>query len=312
MKSKIYSVSIAIIILLSFTACQTKESVNTPSNTSYYTFTDDLGNTVKLEKKPSKVISLLGSYGEMWLQAGGELVGVTEDAVSERKLNLSDDISIIGTVKEPNAELVLSLNPEFVILSTDVKSHLSLDDTLEKAGIPHGYFKEETTADYLRVFGIFTDITERKDMYKKYGEDVIAQIDSIKASIPENMKSPKVLLIRSMSTKAKALKDDHMVGIMLKDLKATNIATKHESLLEDLSMETIIQEDPDVILVVTMGNVDKAIETLENGIMKNPAWSNLTAVKNDNYHILPKELFQYKPNARWGESYEYLKEILYP
>jgi len=26
---------------------------------------------------------------------------------------------------------------------------------------------------------------------------------------------------------------------------------------------------------------------------------------------LPKELFLYKPNTKWGESYAYLSEILY-
>ena len=28
--------------------------------------------------------------------------------------------------------------------------------------------------------------------------------------------------------------------------------------------------------------------------------------------VLPKDLFHYKPNNRWGESYQYLGEILYP
>ena len=28
--------------------------------------------------------------------------------------------------------------------------------------------------------------------------------------------------------------------------------------------------------------------------------------------LLPRELFHYKPNARWGESYAYLAKILYP
>lgn len=27
---------------------------------------------------------------------------------------------------------------------------------------------------------------------------------------------------------------------------------------------------------------------------------------------LPKELFQFKPNARWDEAYRYLAQLLYP
>ena len=77
-------------------------------------------------------------------------------------------------------------------------------------------------------------------------------------------------------------------------------------------MEEIIQEDPDFIFVVTMGDSGKALKALKDGIEKNPAWSGLSAVKNNRYIVLPKELFHHKPNARWGESYEYIAKILYP
>ena len=63
------------------------------------------------------------------------------------------------------------------------------------------------------------------------------------------------------------------------DLGTVNIAAKHKSLLEDLSIEEIIEEDPDYIFVVTMGNSEKAIQALKDGIEKNPAWSGLSAVK---------------------------------
>ena len=77
-------------------------------------------------------------------------------------------------------------------------------------------------------------------------------------------------------------------------------------------MEEIILRDPDFIFVTTMGsNTEKALKTLEENLMSNPAWSELTAVKNGKFRILPKELFHYKPNTKWDESYEMLYEILY-
>ena len=77
-------------------------------------------------------------------------------------------------------------------------------------------------------------------------------------------------------------------------------------------MDTIIAEDPDYIFVTTMGDSQKAIDALKAGIESNPAWGSLSAVQNGRYLILPKDLFHYKPNARWAESYEYLARILYP
>ena len=61
-----------------------------------------------------------------------------------------------------------------------------------------------------------------------------------------------------------------------------------------------------------MGADDKALAALAEGIASNPAWKDLSAVKNGRYNILPKELFHYKPNAKWAESYEYIAKIIYP
>ena len=61
-----------------------------------------------------RVVSLYGSFSEAWLQAGGTLVGVTDDAVNERGLELPD-AQIIGTNKAPNLELVMALEPDWVI-----------------------------------------------------------------------------------------------------------------------------------------------------------------------------------------------------
>ena len=161
---------------------------------------------------------------------------------------------------------------------------------------------------------IFTDITGREDLYEENGLNIQKQIDEILAKVeaakPEEQ--PTVLFIRALSTTAKAKADDNMTCQMLEELGTDNIAARHQSLLEELSMETIIAEDPDYIFVTTMGDSQKAIDALKAGIESNPAWGSLSAVQNGRYLILPKDLFHYKPNARWAESYEYLARILYP
>ena len=48
-----------------------------------------------------------------------------------------------------------------------------------------------------------------------------------------------------------------------------------------------------------------------DAVLEQPAWQSLTAVKNGDYAYLPKDLFQFKPNARWDEAYRYLIGIVY-
>lgn len=77
-------------------------------------------------------------------------------------------------------------------------------------------------------------------------------------------------------------------------------------------MEKIIAEDPDFIFVTTMGaSHQKALDALEESLTGSPAWAGLTAVQNGRFVVLDRDLFHYKPNVRWGESYETLANILY-
>ena len=276
-----------------------------------FCFTDDLGLQVILPSRPERVASLMGSYSELWLLAGGELAGVTEDAFSERALELDDSVRVIGSVSQPNLELILDLSPDLILMSADQGSHRELDAFFTQSGLVHAYFKVDDVYAYVRVLGLLTGITGRADLFAQYGESTEKRVEAVLQKITPDTYKPKVLLIRSMSTTAKALKEDHMTGIMLADLGTVNIASTYGSLLEDLSLEAILDADPDFIFVITTGDAQKALQTLESGLMANPAWGSLSAVQNARCHILPKELFHYKPNARWGESYEYLYEILY-
>ena len=101
---------------------------------------------------------------------------------------------------------------------------------------------------------------------------------------------------------------------MLKDLNTVNISDNSGTAdTKTFSMEKIIQEDPDFIFVQTMGtDLGKIEERLKNDALSNPAWASLTAVKEDRYIVLPKDLYIYKPNQRYAEAYEGLAKILYP
>ena len=99
---------------------------------------------------------------------------------------------------------------------------------------------------------------------------------------------------------------------MLEDMGCVNIADREESLLEQLSLEVILEEDPEYIFVILQSaNPVEAEEILESTLLSNPAWASLTAVKEGRYYVMDANLYNMKPNARWGEAYEKLADILY-
>ncbi len=277
-------------------------------------FVDSLGNQILLEQPPERVAALLGSYAEAWVLAGGEdsLAAVTLDAVEERGLKLKEKVRDLGQSHEPDLEGLLAAEPDLVLLSADLDGQLALKDSLAAAGITAAWFKVETFEDYLSMLQTFTGLTGREDLYRENGVQVQDRIERAKAAVPEG-EGPTVLLLRAFSSSVKAKNSDNTAGVMLRDLGCVNIADSETGLLEDLQMEAILTADPQHIFAVTMGSdTQKALDNLEALFQSDPAWQALTAIREGNVHVLDKKLFHYKPNARWGESYEVLYDILYP
>ena len=272
--------------------------------------TDFAQRTVQAPLHPQCVVALSASIAEAWLQAGGALRGATEDAFEQ--LGLAEDVQIIGTIKEPNAEVVLSLAPDLVLITDDIASHASLIETLEAVGIASYAVSLDTLEDYVRAMTDFTRLTGREDLYEQNVTAVTEEIDQLLSRLPENAAAPTALFLRAFSTGVKVKARDHVVCDILADIGADNVAAGNPA-LEELSLEAIVAADPQFLFVVTMGSdEEKALAAFDALLASNPAWGTLTAVQEGRVYVLPRELFHYKPNARWAEAYKYLLAILYP
>ncbi len=275
------------------------------------TFTDDLGRTVTVQE-PKRVACLLGSFAHIWYLAGGQVIAAADDAWEDFSLPLPDDAVNLGHTKSLSLEALFAAEPDFVIASTNTAGNLQWEDTLEAAGIPVAYFDVSNFDDYLRMLQVCTDITGRADLYERHGLAVQAQIDLTVERARERGTAPKVLYLRASagSIRAKNSKGS-VLGEMLADLGCINIADTDETLLEALSIEHILLQDPDFIFIVRLGDDEAgATELADRFLAENPALASLTAVQNGKVIYLDKRLYNMKPNDRWGEAYLQLEEIL--
>ena len=301
---------IAVLLLLSFLLVGCKPTVENDVRDTI-SFTDALGRSVSVKKAPSRVAALLGSFADVWMLAGGELCAAPDDAYEDFDIDMSGMINL-GGAHSPSLELLLSASPDFVIASASTASNVKMKDSLESAGITVAYFDVDNFDDYLGMLKICTDITGRADLYEKNGTNIKLQIEKTKSELNIPQENRKILLLRAASTFVKAKGSEGTVlGEMLSDLGCINIADGNGSLLENLSIESIIKDQPYHIFVVTMGSdTDAAKASLTNMINENPAWSSLSAVKEGRLHIMDKTLFNLKPNDRWAEAYETLTNVL--
>ena len=307
--------SIGLLALLTALFLLCSCSVQPISEEKQISFTDSMNHLVSLDKTPETVAVLFSSYAESGTLAGGT-VSVTVGESVERgfapaETPLVDD----GAGKTIDMELLLAAQPDFVIGSADIDAQVEACGLLRQAGIPAALFRMDTFSDYLSMLKICTQITGDAQAYETHGTAVKGRIDAILAAAQTQQSQQKdILFIRAgsqySSTKAKRA-PDNFVCIMLDELGAHNIADEAEVLLDGLSLEEILLQDPDHIFLTTMGSEQAAVSYIGE-LFSQDGWKDLTAVKQEQYTFLEKELFHFKPNARWAEAYELLAKLLYP
>lgn len=275
-----------------------------------FTFTDDLGRTVTVDR-PERVAALLGSFAQIWQLSGGEICATADDAWDDLGLELAADTVNLGNTKQLSLELLLASRPDLILASTNTRQNVQWRDTLEAAGIPVAYFDVADFDGYLRLLKLGCQINGRPDLYETNGLAVQARIEAVVAR-RAGEPSPTVLCMRA-SPSAITVKNsrDNVLGEMLARLGCVNIADVNDALLEELSMEYILQADPDYIFIVQRGDDEAGMrDYVSRTLESDPAWSKLTAVREGRVFFMDKLLYNLKPNHRWGEAYEKLEAML--
>lgn len=280
---------------------------------AFLVVTDDTGSQVWVPERPRRVAVLLSSLADLWISAGGT-VDITVGEAVER--GFAPETAVLvdsGAGKTIHTEALMAAQPDLVLYSSDLAGQRDCAQLLKTAGIPAIGFGIECFEDYLRVLKIATDILDTPERYEAYGVKVQQEIEDLICLAQGQENAPSFLFIRAGSTakvtKAKT-KENHFVCAMLDVLGGENIADKAPILLDGLSVEEILLADPEHIFYTTMGD-ESAAHAYMDSLTADPVWSRLTAVQAGRVYGLPKELFQYKPNARWAEAYAYLIRLLY-
>ena len=306
MKRHIFSSLLCAALLLTACGGQTahqtsgglSSSLPTAAGVETIAFTDDLGQEFNLEQ-PERVVVMIGSFADVWVLAGGapQLAATANDAWESYGLELGETANI-GSPMKPNAELVLAAEPELIIASSLSPSNLELQETFQRSGIPAAYFDVSSFQDYLDLLELFTQLTGHPENFETYGTQVKVQVDEAVSRRAVYSFSPTVLTLQ-------------VSGSSVKVLGCINIADQDGARLEELSLEAILQANPDYIFAVYHGTDEAAAQAnLEDTLLSNPAWSSLQAVQGGRFHLLDRRMFSLKPNALWGDSYEKLSDIL--
>ena len=281
-------------------------------NDSSITVIDSRGETVIIKKHPKRVLPIYTTYLNLWYECGGTAVGRPTAGLAQ----LPEDtwkLPVTGHVTTPDLEKILSLKSDLILLRNGFPGHSRIIPMLSRLNIPFFSIKYDNFADYLALADIFSRLTGRDDIRIDSLPKIKSEVDRLIASVTK-LKSPKVLILFGSSMGVIVKLPDSFVGSMIRELGGKNIAYDAKLTSDDMqifSMERIIEKDPDIILIQTMGKQEMVKRKIDSGIESNPAWKTITAVKNRRVYYLPIATFLYKPNKEFPKSYRYLAKLLY-
>lgn len=277
----------------------------------YLTLTDDAGRSVVLQHKPERIVVLAPSFLDLLYAVGGKAAGRPSSNSKAAALSPQmQDIPEVGLVYNINVEKVVALQPDLVIAMQGM--HDKLVPVLESNQLPVLVLQYKTYDDVFAKIGLFGDIAGTQEKAQALVRTMKDQLKQITDQLPA--KTTKIAILHATSKSVSLELDNSIAGNTAKLLQLQNVAGSggNGSDTTPYSLEKLVESDPDIIFVVTMGNTAEIQKTMRDDVENNPAWATLRAVRDKKVMFLPSELFLLNPGLRMPEAAHYMAKLVYP
>ena len=296
---KFFSLILAILMVLSLTACAGKPEQEEPKlpqeletsepveeieeNESYYplTLVDQAGRSVTIETKPEKLVSgyYISTSALIALGVKDQLVGIEAKADKRPIYALSApeliELPNVGTAKEFDMEGCLALEPDLVILPIKLKSVV---ETLEEMGITVLLVNPETQEGLEEMVTLLGDATHTEERAKELLSFIDEQETVLKAILAE---TPTVYMAGNsslLSTAGTGMYQSDMIELAGGKNAAAEITDNY---WVDVSYEQLLAWDPEYILLAS-----DASYTVDD-VLSDPNLAGLSAIVNGKVCQMP-------------------------
>lgn len=275
-------------------------------------FTDDTGRTLTLPKRPARLVVLTPSFLEPLYAVGGQAVGRATSRLGEVP-PAAKELPEVGFAYQVNNEAVLALAPDLVLGFQGM--HENLVPLFQNAGVPVALLRLKSYDDLLRNVQLLGRIAGDEAKAAQEVARLEAAREDIQRRLPPAAK--RVVILHATAKQVTVELPGSLTGDMARLLRLQNVAAVPPGLAPEAtavpySLELLVQQDPDLILVTAMGGAQDIEKRMKDDVMANPAWSGLRAVREGQVFFLPQEGFQVHPGLRYPEALTRLARTVYP
>ena len=305
---------ILFIIMLGGCGPQSGEKSSLPAGT-YAQLTDDAGRQVTLKEKPKRVVVLSTSLLNFAAAVDGDLAG--RSSVKSEAVTLPAryaDVPDVGPVYNVSVEKVLACQPDLVLVNKN--QHEKLIPMLEQNNIAVLALTTKTYDDVKRNLKLVGTIYGKEQLA---GEKIAAMDTAIKAVTDKMPKDKlKIAILHATPSNVSLELEKSIAGDAARILGFTNVAADAAGKIDDsaekvpYSMEALVEKNPDVIFITSMGKSDKIEKRLKQDVEGSPAWAALPAVQQGRVYVLPENLFLLNPGLDYPEAIAFMARTVYP
>jgi iron complex transport system substrate-binding protein len=268
-----------------------------------YKARDDRGKLIVLKNPPHRIVSLAPSTTEMLfaIGVGNKVVGVTSYCDYPP---LTKNLPKVGGFINPSLENIVKLKPDLIIAMRG--NPLSLLQRLEKMGYPVFAVNPKSICDILKGMEKLGELTGSREA-KRVVESLRMRLEGIKKEVERipYERRPKVMI--ELWDNPLIVFGKNSIGDEVIELAGGRNIMEGKIAYPQISLETLIEKQPDVIILAHMTKVQDPLKEVK----RRANWDKLRAVREGNVYAIDADIID-RPGPRLTQAVELLHKILYP
>ena len=267
------------------------------------TFTDEVGRTLEVNGPPQRIVSVAPNVTEILFALGLEdrLVGVSvycqypPAALKKEK---------IGGYINPSLEKIVALRPNLVIgiAEGDLKTFV---DKLAGLNVPVYITNPRDALEVLTSIQKIGEVTFAPEPARKISRSMEERVRGVQEKV-QGQPRPRVLHILDFNPLISAGKGT-FVDDLIRLAGGRNVAETAAGKYPRFSMEEVLVQDPEVILLASMKSQDPMVKQRRWW----ERWKTISAVKQGRIYVLDSDLI-HRPSPRMAEGLEQVARAIHP
>lgn len=263
---------------------------------------DDAGREISLERAPRRIVSMAPSNTEILfaLGLGERVVGVTSWCNYPPE---TAGVEKVGDSWAPDYEKIVALEPDLVLAVGTAESELV--KRLEGLGLKVFILQAETVLQVPEDIEQVAAITGVPEKGAEVASDLRRRIEAVQGRVGVVTEGERPTVFWVLDADLWTVGPGSFVHDLIVMAGGVNIAGTLGQAYGQLSLETVLEADPDVIIIPLLD------PSLPEALGRLSGWSSLRAVRDGRVYQIDPDVVS-RPGPRIADALEEVAKLLYP